>query len=355
MEDMLPSSGEEYLRMVKAQARSCPAVVVAVTAKEHLSVRNTSEKYRTDWNSCRPAPEGCAPSKEWKEQFMKEFGIARASLKRYQQTQERNLKRIRAHGPLETCTSSASSAVLSSSTSSPVVTTNQDQRDHQQDHHAPSRASDGRTLVSTPSLSIRAPLPIPKLTNEQEWRRLLYGPENPAPSKATIPLVAIDNKDITTAIQPETFTESISTSTAGSSTSTSTNTASLLPSSSIHVPDDTVLLARIARSKRQELGISPEPQFLIRLDQGYLMRLLKYHLRWMTEDDVTDHEGKWLYALFLKLDPLVESDQVATLRNLAKKCSRIRSRLNKNSGSKLATVNMVITIVSQLFGQGDLE
>lgn len=35
-----------------------------------------------------------------------------------------------------------------------------------------------------------------------------------------------------------------------------------------------------------------------------------------------------MYALLMKLDPLVESDQVAVLRNLAKKCSRIRSHLN---------------------------
>ncbi|KAG0377089.1 hypothetical protein BGX24_006742 [Mortierella sp. AD032] len=70
-----------------------------------------------------------------------------------------------------------------------------------------------------------------------------------------------------------------------------------------------------------------------------------------TEED----PGKWLYAVFLKLDPLVESDQVAVLRNMAKKCARIRSHFNSGSGSKLATVNMVITIVARLFGQGDLE
>ncbi|KAG0071881.1 gem (nuclear organelle) associated protein 2 [Linnemannia elongata] len=101
--------------------------------------------------------------------------------------------------------------------------------------------------------------------------------------------------------------------------------------------------------------MSPSPQFLIRLDQGHLIQLLKYHLRWLAEDDLQENEEKWLYALFLKLDVLVESDQVAVLRNIAKKCARIRSHFHSDSGSKLATVNMVITIVARLFGQGDLE
>ncbi|KAF9362055.1 hypothetical protein BGX34_006715, partial [Mortierella sp. NVP85] len=75
-------------------------------------------------------------------------------------------------------------------------------------------------------------------------------------------------------------------------------------------------------------GMIPQPQFMAMLNQGHLIRLLKYHLHWLAEDDITDHEGIWLYALLLKLDPLVESDEISLLRNLAKKCSRIRSHLN---------------------------
>ncbi|KAG0370622.1 gem (nuclear organelle) associated protein 2 [Gamsiella multidivaricata] len=102
-------------------------------------------------------------------------------------------------------------------------------------------------------------------------------------------------------------------------------------------------------------GMMPQPRFLMRLNQGHLIQLLKYHLRWLAEDDVSEQEGRWMYALFLKLDPLVESDQTSILRSLAKKCARIRSHLNSDSGSKLATINMVITIVARLFGQSDLE
>ncbi|KAF9322282.1 gem (nuclear organelle) associated protein 2 [Podila horticola] len=104
-----------------------------------------------------------------------------------------------------------------------------------------------------------------------------------------------------------------------------------------------------------EQGKPPTPLFLLKLNQGHLIVLLRFFLRWLAENDVTEQEGRWMYALLMKLDPLVESDQVAVLRNLAKKCSRIRSHLNRDSGNKLATVNMVITIVNQQFGQGDLE
>ncbi|KAK3837107.1 MAG: survival motor neuron interacting protein 1-domain-containing protein [Linnemannia elongata] len=255
MDNMLPSSGEEYLRMVKAQARKCPAVVVAsgAGAQKHLAAKNTSRKYRTDWQSCLPAPEGCAPTPEWKDQFMKDFTAARASLKRYKQSQERQAKRG------------------GGGAGGGGVRSKQDKRNEQvaikkdeQDNipELDSTQPPSSSTSSKPAAATSHPVVLPKMHDEQKWRTLLYGP-TPSPS-APVSQVA------------------------------STTTAVLT-------------------------------------------------------------EEKWLYAVFLKLDVLVESDQVAVLRNIAKKCARIRSHFHSDSGSKLATVNMVITIVARLFGQGDLE
>ncbi|KAF8977463.1 gem (nuclear organelle) associated protein 2 [Entomortierella lignicola] len=321
MDNMLPSSGEEYLRMVKAQARSCPAVVVAPQAKEHLSVKNTSLKYKTDWYSCRPAPEGCAPTKEWKEHFMKEFTNDRANLKkRCNQIQESKLlSKIDPQG--QTRSKSLIEAEQNQSRRIPSVS---------------SVNESTSTLGSTQKA-------IPKMFDEQGWRSLLYG--------STVTQV------VSSPSSGETENSELTTTTITKIVQSDT------PAASISMPE-TVIMATATKAEsvihqvklpKASNGMVPQPQFLARLNQGHLIHLLKYHLRWMAEDDIQEDQGRWLYALFLKLDPLVESDEVAILRNLAKKCARIRSHLHSESGSKLASVNMVITIVAQLFGQSDLE
>ncbi|KAI8353682.1 survival motor neuron interacting protein 1-domain-containing protein [Mortierella sp. GBAus27b] len=328
MGDIVPSSGEEYLRMVRAQARSCPVVVIAPKAQEHLAVKNTSLKYKTDWNSCRPAPEGCRPSAEWKDQFIKEFTEAKASFRRHQQLLKMAAKKSKPP-------SQASPTTPAAGATTPPSTSGTD------------KSSSDLSQPSKPSQSIKGAtdVVVPWMFDEQGWQKLLYGSVRDKRSR---------NRDATKDDRSTVSRESarsaeslaVSTPVSGSSAMPETTTTT---TSQIPVTDEES--APLAKAH----GMIPQPRFLALLNQGHLIQLLKYHLRWMAQDDITDHEGQWLYALFLKLDPLVESDQVSVLRNLAKKCSCIRSHLNSESGSKLATVNMVITIVAQLFGQNDLE
>ncbi|CAO3568196.1 unnamed protein product [Mortierella alpina] len=312
MDDMLPSSGEEYLRMVKAQARSCPAVVIASVAQEYLAVKNTSQKYQTDWKSCRPAPEGCAPSAAWQEQFMLEFRVARDNFQRFKQDQE---SCIRKRGKRRQSASESSDG-------------------QSQSNETGSDVAHDNLMTATRSSSSSIPMVIPKLYDEQGWRRLLYGAQIPSSREGRSTDTTAKSGLTESAVEP--------------------SAAAL--SEVLEKDSGAVITPRITGDQaNQYQGISPHPRFLVRLNQGHLVQLLKYHLRWLAEDDLTDREGMWLYALFLKLDPLLESDQVAVLRNLAKKCARIRSHFHGESGSKLATVNMVITIVARLFGQEDLE
>ncbi|KAF9964582.1 gem (nuclear organelle) associated protein 2, partial [Mortierella alpina] len=290
MDDMLPSSGEEYLRMVKAQARSCPAVVIASVAQEHLAVKNTSRKYQTDWKSCRPAPEGCAPSAAWQEQFMLEFRVARDNFQRFKQYQEScTRKRGRRRQP----------ATESSDEQSQTNEVGSDIPYH-------------NSVTATRSSSSSIPMVIPSLYDEQGWRRLLYGAQASGSG---------EDKSAE-GIQPDTTAKSGLTESAVESSAAALSEVLEKGSSTVITPRTT------GDQANQYQGISPHPRFLMRLNQGHLVQLLKYHLRWLAEDDLTDPEGMWLYALFLKLDPLLESDQVAVLRNLAKKCARIRSHFD---------------------------
>ncbi|KAG0296216.1 gem (nuclear organelle) associated protein 2 [Dissophora globulifera] len=352
MDGMLPSSGEEYLRLVRAQARSCPAVVIAPRAHEYLSVKNTSRKYRTDWNSCRPAPEGCAPSPEWRDQFMREFLVARASLKKRKEIGSYDDGSNIDVGTATTALISTEDYMSESGSASKRKKSQLQREDDGNDSIMGLRASS--TARRTHQVA------IPKMFDEQGWRTLIYG--------STTRTTTISTSTWNPTAQAEVTTVVIGADTPQKTTLTSValgDTTVNIPSpykvdptvaTTVEATETTSTLMRAMQTPDQEeQGMMPQPQFLTRLHQGHLMQLLKYHLRWMAEDDVTDHEGRWLYAIFMKLDPLVESDQTSILRSLAKKCSRIRSHLNRDSGSKLATVNMVITIVARLFGQSDLE
>ncbi|KAF9550858.1 gem (nuclear organelle) associated protein 2 [Mortierella hygrophila] len=339
MDNMLPSSGEEYLRMVKAQARKCPAVVVASGARtqKHLAAKNTSRKYRTDWQSCLPAPEGCAPTLEWKDQFMKDFNVARANLKRYKQFQERQAKRGGGGG------AGGGAKSKQDKGGEQEASENEQVNIPKLDRTQPPCSS----TYSKPVAAART-MVLPKMHDEQRWRTLLYGP-TPSPSAPVSHVASTTAAVVTEAAAPLTPFSITTTTTTATATSTTITGAMTTPASATTRP------APMSTGAILQEWMSPSPQFLIRLDQGHLIQLLKYHLRWLAEDDLQEHEEKWLYAVFLKLDVLVESDQVAVLRNIAKKCARIRSHFHSDSGSKLATVNMVITIVARLFGQGDLE
>ncbi|KAK3815281.1 MAG: survival motor neuron interacting protein 1-domain-containing protein [Benniella sp.] len=344
MDDILPSSGEEYLRMVRAQARSCPAVVVAPEAQEHLSVKNTSLKYRTDWNSCRPAPEGCAPTAEWKDQFMSEFKEAKAGLKRHQQTQKSAAKKRKTHGWMS-----------EEATGATVASTAEAEGELQS---SPVSSTDGTNGTTSPSTHRVHNVVVPGMFDEKGWRKLLYGPASLTNHKTT----ATTTNQVAVKTSFTTPTGSMKSAGLMAHVESAELTVSKeSPDVSASVPITVATHLHEAYEKSQDSistqghGMIPQPQFMAMLNQGHLIWLLKYHLRWLAEDDITDHEGRWLYALLLKLDPLVESDEISLLRNLAKKCSRIRSHLNSESGSKLATVNMVITIVARLFGQNDLE
>ncbi|KAF9962122.1 gem (nuclear organelle) associated protein 2 [Mortierella alpina] len=270
IDDMLPSSGEEYLRMVKAQARACPAVVIATVAQEHLSVKNTSQKYQTDWKSCRPAPEGCAPSAEWQEHFMLEFRIARDNFQRFKQTQESTIK--------------------TKGRRRQAATEGSDKHDQsiEAGGDIPHCSATTATLLSSPSIPKSMPLIIPNLYDEQGWRRLLYGTQTSTSGQGR------------SAICLETDTTAAKMAPAKDLVESGAESCAVALNEASDIDSDTVKTPRTTGDQaNQYQGISPHPRFLVRLNQGHLIQLLKYHLRWLAEDDLTDQEVQERRALFL--------------------------------------------------------
>ena len=168
-------------------------MVVAKGADQFLSVKNTSWKYRTDWKSCAPAPEGCAPTEPWKDQFLAEFDLARKTLL---SRKERD--------------ASGNNATAGSG----------------------SKAGSDRTKPGP--LNQR----LPDLQDEDAWLLLMYGSQVQSP-KDKITLGKSKSESLSTPLKEQ---------------------------------------------------LSPRPRFLVRLDQGCVMRLLKYHLRWLSAHDISEQE-----------------------------------------------------------------
>jgi hypothetical protein len=132
-------------------------------------------------------------------------------------------------------------------------------------------------------------------------------------------------------------------------------------------------------SEEEDQLLQPDLQVASRIDSHTAFVLLKYHLNWMRDDSLKDTEGLWLFVLLIRLDPLLTSDQVSVLRDLCRKCKKIRkalftnehagepeeilketqdtplrSPLNKTS-KEVAALNMVIAVIAEVFGQRDLQ
>ncbi|XP_041346949.1 gem-associated protein 2-like [Gigantopelta aegis] len=95
-----PTTGNEYLRRVRQEAKGCPKVVVADIDTTVFSDRQTV-KYKEP-SGCLPAPRGLAPSPEWIKMQITEFTQLRQKLARFKammQSGEVKVKKQSLPGP----------------------------------------------------------------------------------------------------------------------------------------------------------------------------------------------------------------------------------------------------------------
>ncbi|CAB4389478.1 unnamed protein product [Rhizophagus irregularis] len=97
----------------------------------------------------------------------------------------------------------------------------------------------------------------------------------------------------------------------------------------------------------------PRVSIVSRIDQTTTITLLLYHTKWLS-NGITIAQSQWLFALLLRVDKLLTPNQMATLRQLCKKCIQIRQKTDKEDLITLASLDMIIIIVRKYFGQKDL-
>ncbi|KAK7208005.1 survival motor neuron interacting protein 1-domain-containing protein, partial [Myxozyma melibiosi] len=97
----------------------------------------------------------------------------------------------------------------------------------------------------------------------------------------------------------------------------------------------------------------PEISTLALLEQEDVFRLFKYYQRWIT-GSLSPEMSNWLFALLVRVADIVPAQEISILRQLCQKCISVKQTTEVLSTTSLATIDMVISVVSDFFAQRDL-
>ncbi|ETI34436.1 hypothetical protein L914_18328 [Phytophthora nicotianae] len=102
----------------------------------------------------------------------------------------------------------------------------------------------------------------------------------------------------------------------------------------------------------------PHLRLLLQFDQVLTRRLLDYHAAWLSEEmtPLSRARAVWIYALLARLDKPVHASVAATIRQILRRCWTLRSELEAPPEIQLKSLNILIVIAGDFFGQlHDLE
>lgn len=111
-----------------------------------------------------------------------------------------------------------------------------------------------------------------------------------------------------------------------------------------------------AQWRKKVFSEQPDANFLEILDHTTIVKLIVYYTKWLLMS-MPDELGKWIFITFVRLDRDLEHREMAIVRDLAKKATKIRSKLDELSDVSPVTehiIDMILSIVTMHFGQRDL-
>ncbi|KAK9365907.1 survival motor neuron interacting protein 1-domain-containing protein [Lipomyces kononenkoae] len=97
----------------------------------------------------------------------------------------------------------------------------------------------------------------------------------------------------------------------------------------------------------------PTMQLLAVLEQEDVFRLFKYFQRWITPN-MSIAMSRWLFALLVRTADIIPGNEISILRQLSQKCLEVKKEPKELTNVSRATIDMVVSIVSDFFGQKDL-
>ncbi|GIY71664.1 gem-associated protein 2 [Caerostris darwini] len=110
--------------------------------------------------------------------------------------------------------------------------------------------------------------------------------------------------------------------------------------------------------KRARFSNSPnEPllSIMLHLNQRRIITLLTYHVDWLEITGFSDLQGKWVYALLVRMETPLDPDACDLLRRLARLCSKLRYELSTSDDEFLKPLNLILSIVAHYFDQKDMS
>ena len=100
----------------------------------------------------------------------------------------------------------------------------------------------------------------------------------------------------------------------------------------------------------KDQSIKPTLDILVQINHTLALKLVKYHSNWIQDFSII--KCRWLFCLFLIIDPLLTSDQVDNIRNLAR--NLLKLNLDSLNNSEKASIQIILSIISGIFGQRDV-
>lgn len=112
----------------------------------------------------------------------------------------------------------------------------------------------------------------------------------------------------------------------------------------------------------------PTTSILIRLEQASVLTILEMHLHWMKVKsfEFTYLHSQWLFALFTRLDSLLDSKHIFIIRELGVLLQEIRSSIQSDlenpdddhdinyRNQQIKWLTLLISIINTTFGQSDI-
>nr|CCA21951.1 conserved hypothetical protein [Albugo laibachii Nc14] len=103
-------------------------------------------------------------------------------------------------------------------------------------------------------------------------------------------------------------------------------------------------------------GSPPYLRLALQFDQILTRKLLMYQVEWLETLQLTKEHALWIFALLARLDRPTSADVSAIIRQLLRRCWKLRNELNGEDDTHLKCLNAIICISGEYFGQySDVE
>ncbi|XP_060938844.1 gem-associated protein 2 [Limanda limanda] len=103
-----------------------------------------------------------------------------------------------------------------------------------------------------------------------------------------------------------------------------------------------------------KVGFPPFLSIVSRLNQSTVLMVLETLISWFEEREFVPQLGRWLFGLLSCLEKPLLPEAHSCIRQLARRCSQLRSTLESQDDEKLPALNLLICLVARYFEQNDL-